>query len=160
MSEWDKMLAGEPYRADDPDIRAELAATASWLARYNSAATGTAADRRRLLAERLGAVGEGTDIRPPFHCDYGFNIRIGRDVFLNVNCVILDVVEVDIGDASQVGPAVQIYAADHPRKPSLRRQGLEFGQCRSAAMYGSGVGPSSCRGSGSVTMLLSARAAW
>jgi maltose O-acetyltransferase len=49
-------------------------------------------------------------------------------VFLNFNCVILDVVEVTIGDGTQIGPAVQIYAADHPRDPQQRRSGLEFGR--------------------------------
>jgi len=51
-------------------------------------------------------------IRPPFHCDFGYNIRIGSNVFLNFNCVILDVVPVTIGAGTQIGPAVQIYSAD------------------------------------------------
>ena len=67
-------------------------------------------------------------IRPPFFCDYGYNIRLGDGVFLNFNCVILDVVEVSIGDRTQIGPAVQIYAADHPRDAETRRAGLEFGR--------------------------------
>lgn len=99
-----------------------------WLARYNAVLAKSAAERRRLLAERLAEIGEDTDIRPPFYCDYGFNIRLGRGVFLNFNCVILDVVEVTIGDRTQIGPAVQIYCADHPRNASQRREGLEFGR--------------------------------
>src|SRR3954470_8233175 len=70
----------------------------------------------------------GAVIRPPFFCDYGYNIRLGDDVFLNFNCVILDVVEVTIGDRTQIGPAVQIYAADHPRDSATRGTGLEFGR--------------------------------
>ncbi|MBN8920026.1 MAG: sugar O-acetyltransferase [Rhizobiales bacterium] len=124
-SERDKMLAGELYRPNDPEIQADQAATARWLARYNIA---TPEDRRALLRERFGAVGEGVEIRPPFFCDYGFNIRVGAGVFLNFNCVILDVVEVTIGDGTQIGPAVQIYAADHPRDPAQRRSGVEFGR--------------------------------
>jgi maltose O-acetyltransferase len=80
------------------------------------------------LRERLAYVGTDAVIRPPFHCDYGYNIRLGDGVFLNFNCVILDVVEVSIGDRTQIGPAVQIYAADHPRDPATRRAGLEFGR--------------------------------
>jgi maltose O-acetyltransferase len=49
-------------------------------------------------------------------------------VFLNFNCVILDVVEVTIGDLTQNGPGVQILAADHPHDPALRASGLEFGR--------------------------------
>jgi len=124
-SERDKMLSGDLYRASDPEIQADLAATAEWLARYNAA---TISERAGLLREKIGTVGDGTDIRPPFFCDYGFNIRLGAGVFLNFNCVILDVVEVAIGDGTQIGPAVQIYTADHPRDPALRRSGLEFGR--------------------------------
>jgi maltose O-acetyltransferase len=127
-SEKDKMLAGELYDANTPEMQAELAATHRWLARYNAAVDMTPAERRKLLVERFAAVGEGAVIRPPFHCDYGFNIRLGAGVFLNFNCVILDVVEVTIGDRTQIGPGVQILAADHPRDPAARTSGLEFGR--------------------------------
>ena len=128
MTEKQKMLAGELYRPGDPEIQADLAATKHWLVRYNAALAASPAERRALLAERLASVGEGAVIRPPFHCDYGFNIDLGADVFLNFNCVILDVVEVRIGAGTQIGPAVQIYAADHPRDAEIRRSGLEFGR--------------------------------
>jgi maltose O-acetyltransferase len=124
-SERDKMLAGELYRPNDPEIQAELAATADWLARYNVSLPPA---RHQLLLERLGSVGNGAEIRPPFFCDYGSNIQLGAGAFLNFNCVILDVVEVEIGEGTQIGPAVQIYAADHPRDAAQRQSGLEFGR--------------------------------
>jgi maltose O-acetyltransferase len=127
-TEKETMLAGELYRPTGPELKADLAATAEWLARYNAALAKSAAERHHLLAERLAEVGEDTDIRPPFYCDYGFNIRLGRGVFVNFNCVILDVVEVTIGDRTQLGPAAQIYCADHPRDAAKRRAGLEFGR--------------------------------
>src|SRR5262249_36396450 len=114
-TEKDKMLAGELYDASAPEIQADLAATHKWLARYNAALDMPPADGRKLLVERFAAVGEGAVIRPPFHCDYGFNIHLGAGVFLNFNCVILDVVEVTIGDRTQIGPGVHIVTADHPR---------------------------------------------
>ena len=127
-SEREKMLAGEPYRPGTPELQADQAATQEWLARYN-ASPGLSADARHaLLAERLGEAGRGAVVRPPFHCDYGFNIRLGAGVFVNFDCVILDVVEVTIGEGTQIGPAVQIYAADHPRDAAQRRAGLEFGR--------------------------------
>jgi len=127
-TEKDKMLAGELYDASAPEIQVELAATHRWLARYNAALDMARSDRHALLLERLSAVGDGTVIRPPFHCDYGFNIRLGAGAFVNFNCVILDVVEVRIGDRTQIGPGVQILTADHPRDPALRASGLEFGR--------------------------------
>jgi maltose O-acetyltransferase len=96
--------------------------------RYNAALDMAPAERRKLLVERLAVVGNGAVIRPPFHCDYGFNIRLGAGVFLNFNCVILDVVEVTIGDGTQIGPGVQILAADHPRNAAERASGMEFGR--------------------------------
>src|SRR5215218_3739356 len=124
-SERNKMLSGEFYRPSDPEIQADLSATARWLARYNASLP---EDRHALLVERLGSVGADAHIRPPFFCDYGFNIHLGAGAFLNFNCVILDVVEVVIGDGTQIGPAVQIYAADHPRDAETRKTGLEFGR--------------------------------
>ena len=128
MTEKQKMLAGDAYRPGDPEIQADSAAAKAWMVRYNAALAASPDERRVLLAERLGAVGEGAVIRPPFHCDYGYNIRLGEGVFLNFNCIILDVVQVTIGDGTQIGPAVQIYAADHPRDPEQRRAGVEFGR--------------------------------
>jgi len=121
------MLAGELYRPD-AELGAEQAVNKAWLARYNAALAQPVSERHALLCERLGHVGKDAVIRPPFFCDYGYNIRLGDGVFMNFNCVILDVVEVSIGDRTQIGPAVQIYAADHPRDARTRREGLEFGR--------------------------------
>ncbi|UOS98997.1 sugar O-acetyltransferase [Xanthomonas arboricola] len=128
QTEKQKMLAGELYNAADTELQADQAAAADWMARYNASAAQPPAQRHALLVERLAEVGEGAVIRPPFHCDYGYNIRLGSGVFLNFDCVILDVCEVSIGEGTQVGPAVQFYAADHPRDAAGRASGLEFGR--------------------------------
>lgn len=127
-SEKQKMLAGALYHADDPELAADRAAARAWLARYNAPLARAEAELRQLLREGLAEVGDDAFVRPPFYCDYGFNIRLGSGVFLNFNCVILDVGAVTIGNGTQIGPAVQIYGADHPRDPALRRQGLELGR--------------------------------
>ena len=128
MSERQKMISGLPYDPGDPELQDDQTAARHWMARYNAALGATPAERRDLLRQRLGEVGEGAVIRPPFHCDYGYNIRLGRNVFLNFNCVILDVCEVDIGDGTQIGPGVQILTADHPRAAAERAAGIEFGR--------------------------------
>ena len=127
-SEKDKMLAGELYDASAPELQAEAEATRRWLARYNASLDMRATERRALLLERLGAVGEGAMILPPFYCDYGSNIQLGAGAFLNFNCVVLDVAAITIGDRTQIGPGVQILAADHPRDAKVRASGLEFGR--------------------------------
>ena len=128
QSQKQKMLAGDYYNAGDPEIQADQAAAREWMERFNLTTGLTNSQRQDMLRERFGAVGEGAFIRPPFHCDYGYNVKIGRGAFMNFGCTILDVVEVEIGDMTQVGPGVQILTADHPRDPALRAQGLEFGR--------------------------------
>ena len=78
-------------------------------------------ERRRILIELLGAGGNDAWMQPPFHCDYGFNIRLGKRCFFNFNCVVLDVCAVTVGDYAIFGPAVQIYAATHPLDAKARR---------------------------------------
>jgi maltose O-acetyltransferase len=120
------MLAGQLYRAGDPELVAERAHAERLLRSLNMLPEQS--ERRRLLDELLGSMGERVEIRPPFFCDYGFNIHIGADSFLNFNCVILDTVAVTIGDRVQIGSAVQILAADHPLDPETRRTGVESGR--------------------------------
>ncbi|PFG63608.1 maltose O-acetyltransferase [Thioclava sp. ES.031] len=127
-SEKDKMLAGELYRAEGPEIEADVARAGAWMDRFNATVAHSAEDCHALLSELFAEVGQGARIRPPFHCDYGSNIRLGAGVFLNYDCVILDVVAVTIGDRTQIGPKVQILTADHPRDLESRRTGLEFGR--------------------------------
>lgn len=127
-SQKQRMLAGALYRASDPELQADAAATRAWLARYNAGLALPREARHALLRERLAEVGADAVIRAPFHCDYGFNISLGAGAFLNFGCVILDVVAVTIGAMTQIGPGVQILTADHPRDPAERRAGLEFGR--------------------------------
>jgi maltose O-acetyltransferase len=127
-TEKQKMLAGELYHADDAELIADRSAAGMRMVRYNATLGASDADRLALLRELLAEAGEGAVIRPPFHCDYGYNIRVGPGVFFNFNCVVLDVVAVTVRARTQIGPAVQIYTADHPRDPSLRRTGAEFGR--------------------------------
>ncbi|MET0292643.1 MAG: maltose acetyltransferase domain-containing protein, partial [Steroidobacteraceae bacterium] len=119
-TEKQKMLAGELYDAADPEIQADQAAAHAWLDRYNLERGRTPESSFRLLQQRLASVGKGCVVRRPFHCDYGYNISLGDGVFLNFNCVVLDVVAVTIGDRTQIGPGVQLLTADHPRDPAAR----------------------------------------
>ena len=127
-SEKDKMLAGELYTASGPELAVDNARASAWLNRYNASLAASSEERHAMLTELFASVGEGAIIRPPFYCDYGYNIRLGRGVFLNFNCIILDVVAVTIGDFTQIGTGVQILTPDHPRDPAQRRAGLEFGR--------------------------------
>jgi maltose O-acetyltransferase len=95
---------------------------------YNGSFPDDEEERVSILTARCGSLGAGVVIRPPFFCDYGYNISIGNNVFLNYNCVMLDVCRIEIGDGCQIGPLVQLLTADHPRDPQTRRDGLEMGK--------------------------------
>lgn len=120
-----KMLAGEQYRATDPELVAERHRAQRLLLRYNA----TDPDdngRHALLRELLGAIGDSADIQPCFTCDYGYNIHIGHNAFINYGCIFLDCAPIEIGEDLQMGPAVQLYAATHPLDRRLRAAGLEL----------------------------------
>jgi maltose O-acetyltransferase len=120
-----RMLAGEMYRGSDPELVADHVRAQALLTRYNATAADEAQRRAALLKQLLGAVGEGTVIRPVFACDYGANIRIGRNGFINFQCVFLDCARIEIGDNLQMAPLVQLYTAWHPLDPDERRTGVE-----------------------------------
>lgn len=123
-----RMLAGEPYRADDAELSALSSRAIAWCGRYNASFAATLPERDALLREIAGSVGANVNVRPPFFIDYGFNLTLGDGVFMNFNCVVLDVCPVTIGALTQIGPGVQILAADHPRDPAQRRAMLESGR--------------------------------
>lgn len=125
LSERDKMLRGELYNAADPELAAARRHTRRLLRQFNASDED---ERAQLMAQLLGAFGEGAYIEPPFYCDYGQNITLGRHVYFNFNCIILDVAPVEIGDGALFGPNVQIYTATHPLDVETRRTGLELGK--------------------------------
>jgi maltose O-acetyltransferase len=119
----DRMLAGQEYIADDPDLLRDSRRAAELTARYNAELEPDA--RRELLAELLGSVGPGTTIRSDLRCDYGYNVHVGANVFVNWGVVLLDVGRITIGDFVQVGPDVQLLTATHPLDAGRRREGWE-----------------------------------
>jgi maltose O-acetyltransferase len=126
-TERDRMLAGEDYDPLDPELDAARRKARELCWRLNQSHEDDKVTRSDILAELFG---KATDawIQPPFYCDYGSNIALGRKVFFNFNCVVLDVAPVSIGDHVLFGPAVQIYTAMHPLDAARRRGGLESGK--------------------------------
>jgi maltose O-acetyltransferase len=127
-SERERMVAGELYDAGDPELTASRLRARQLTGRYNATAPDDAAGRTAILTELLAEGGEDAWIEPPFFCDYGWNISLGPRVFMNFNCVVLDVAPVRVGELTMFGPAVQLCAATHPLDPRERERGLEYGQ--------------------------------
>ena len=125
MTEREKMLAGELYFAGDEEL-VVLRKNARRLTRlFNQTTEEQSEERQKLLRELFGKIGEGCEIEPPFRCDYGCFLSVGKGFFANFNCVILDCAPVTIGDHVLFGPGVQIYTAYHPLEPGPRRALLE-----------------------------------
>jgi maltose O-acetyltransferase len=124
----DRMLRGELYRADDPELIAAHARAQALLERYNATLHTEQDERERLLRELLGGVGDDVVVKPPFRCDYGSFITIGERTFVNYDCVMLDVAPIVIGAACQLATCVQLLTATHPVDPHARRLGWESGQ--------------------------------
>jgi maltose O-acetyltransferase len=125
-SEKEKMLAGELYDALDSELSADRLRARLLLQRLNSVPEDDAAEMKRILQALIPHAGDGFWLQPPFYCDYGYNIRLGEKVFLNFNCIVLDVMEVRIGSRTLIGPNVQIYTATHPMDYRERASGLEY----------------------------------
>jgi maltose O-acetyltransferase len=128
MSEMkDRMLRGDLYLADDPELAAGRARAQALLERYNATPYAAGEERDRLLRELLGDVGDGVVVMPTFRCDYGSNISIGTRTFVNYDSVMLDVAPIRIGAACQIATSVQLLTATHPLEPEPRREGWEYG---------------------------------
>ena len=121
----ERMLAGDLYIADDPELAEQNSAALDLMSAYNATSVRQGPLRRRLLEELLGSVGEGTEIRPPFYVDYGSYISIGARCFANFGLVALDVAPITIGDDVQIGPNVQLLTATHPLEPGPRKDKWE-----------------------------------
>ena len=126
MTEKEKMLTGQLYDASDAQLVRERHAARLLFQKINSTGEDQKAERDQLFYELMGEAGEGLYIEPPFYCDYGYNIKLGKKVFMNYNCCILDVMEVKIGDNVLLGPNVQIYTATHPLEAAGRATWLEY----------------------------------
>lgn len=126
MTEKERMLAGMLYMASDPELAADHARKWELVGQINRA-------RRReevlpLMRELLGELGEDSWIEPPFHCDYGSHIHIGRHFYANCDCIFLDVCDITIGDDVFIAPRVSIFTATHPIDAGVRNAELEYGK--------------------------------
>lgn len=120
------MLAGELYTALDAELGAMNLRAQELVYQFNSSKPAETVERANIIIELFGAVGENTIVKPPFFCDYGSHIFIGRQSFINYDCVILDCNIVRIGNNVMLAPKVQIYTATHPLDIELRRREIEM----------------------------------
>jgi maltose O-acetyltransferase len=121
----ERMLAGDLYIADDPELHEQMARADRLSRRYEELVMTDPPAAQALLTDLLGSLGEGVTVRPPLHIDYGEHLSIGARTFVNYNLVALDVAPIAIGADCQIGPNVQLLTAWHPTEPEPRRAKLE-----------------------------------
>ncbi|MTH15738.1 sugar O-acetyltransferase [Flavobacterium sp. LC2016-01] len=120
-TEKEKMISGEYYNAFDPELLKGRRAAKNLLHSLNVKEYRVTKKAKEILATLIPNAGAGLYIEPPFHCDYGYNIFCGDNVYFNVNCVVLDCAPVNIGSNVFIAPNVQIYTASHPLDAELRK---------------------------------------
>lgn len=113
-TEKERMLAGEIYNSRDPELLTIHHHAQKLLKSFSNTPSTDTETKQKILASLLGSLGRNVWIESPFFCDYGENIFIGNNVFINYNCVLLDCNRITIGNNVLIGPAVQIYTATHP----------------------------------------------
>ncbi|HFN2465765.1 TPA: chorismate mutase [Enterococcus faecium] len=123
-TEKEKMIAGELYFANDPELVADRMFARSQSQIINQAES--AELRSQLLKETFGRTGKKTYMEPVINFDYGYNIFVGENFYANFNCTFLDVSTIEIGDNCMFAPNVQLYTATHPLHPVKRNSGLEY----------------------------------
>lgn len=124
-SEKEKMLAGENYFSNDKELSLERTKAKKLLQKLNVMEYVMNGNSRQILRELLPNASKKIYVEPPFHCDYGYNLFLGENVYFNVNCVILDAAKVTIDHHVFLGPGVHIYTATHPVNP-IERLKIEF----------------------------------
>ncbi len=123
MTEKEKMLNGEYYDPEDPTLKHLRGNAEKLMDEYNRPGPKNEA---QILEMMMGYRAEGISIRKPFYCDYGINIKVGRNFYANYNCVFLDVGPINIGDDVFLGPGVSLITVNHPLDPQSRREGKEY----------------------------------
>lgn len=123
MTEREKMTAGLPFFTGDPQLMEDKKHARQLAEEFNHSPEEPEL-RTALLNRLFGSCGEGAFIKPPFHCDYGYNIHIGEHFFANFDCVFLDAAPITIGNNVMVGPKTCIYAIGHPLDAEERKRSI------------------------------------
>ncbi len=124
-SNYELMLAGEPYISDDPQIVEAQRRAVALAARFAQEFSRDPESAQALVAELLGAVGDDVTIRAPIYVDYGSNIRVGDRTFINYNLTALDVALITIGSDCQIATGVQLLTPTHPLDSQQRQDKAE-----------------------------------
>lgn len=123
MTEWKKMQAGEIYNDFDKDLFNRRVEAKKLFRAYNQTEDDEVEKRKDIMKKLFKSVGNNVWIEPDFRCEFGKNITIGKDVYINFGCVILDCGQVSIGNSTLIGPNVGIFSGNHTTDAEERAAG-------------------------------------
>ena len=115
MTEWERMTSGRLYNPSKKEIDVPHGRYMELCDRFNRTPLFKRRKKKKLL-ERLipSSKGKGLGLFSPFYCEYGVNIHVGKDCFVNYNCVFLDVAPIVLEDGVWIGANVTIATPLHP----------------------------------------------
>ncbi|KAL5598760.1 hypothetical protein BROUX41_003904 [Berkeleyomyces rouxiae] len=132
-----RMIAGEMYYSFTPELVASRARCVKACKRFNKTEDMNRRTRTQLLHDILRVEEELPPVaanpeeddalfedypwaEAPLTIDHGWNVKLGKNVFLNFNTVFLDTCPITIGSNTLIGPNCSFYAASHPLDPVER----------------------------------------
>ena len=127
LTAWEKMQRDMVYDDFDADLFNRRVAAKTIFKQYNKTTDEQPELRRSLMEQLFGSVGENVYVEPDFTCEFGKNIFIGHDVYINFGAVLLDCSRISIGSHVLIGPNVGMYSANHSLDPDERAQGALIG---------------------------------
>ena len=126
MTEKEKMIQRLGYDAADVELTEDRKRARILCHKFNHLVPGNREEALAVLRE-LFQTEESPYMESNLFCDYGYNIKIGKNFYANYNCTILDVNTVTIGDNVMFAPNVQTYTATHPIEAKPRVEDIEMG---------------------------------
>jgi len=125
-SEKEKMIQGSWYLARDAQLDKDRFRARRLFEKYNKTSISETDERKQILSSLFHKLGKNVYIEPDFKCDYGYNITLHDNVYMNFGCTILDCGPVELGEGTLLAVGVHISSVGHSVDPDHRKSGLEF----------------------------------
>lgn len=114
-NDWERMIAGKLYNSSSQDIEKQHTQGLVRCDRFNRISLWRAKAKQHALEKLIPSAKEGgLAVFAPFYCEYGVNIHVGRECFINYSCTFLDVAPITLGNGVWIGANVTLATPNHP----------------------------------------------
>lgn len=122
--------SGETIKLNDPDYSVILKIIQKAIrvtSKLNNCIIDDISEINKIFSELIGKeVDPSFFIIPPFYSDFGENINIGKNVFVNHACTFMDRGGITLEDHVLIGPKVNLITTNHPENPSERNATVSY----------------------------------